>query len=164
MGQLLSLKQRPDAVFCFNDPLAMGAMNYALDHGLRIPEDIAVIGCGNLHYDDSLRVPLSSIDQHSRRIGEEAARVALRILNSKVQLKPETIVLQPELVVRRSTERRPGETDGFEKEGHELSIPIQNAMVQFHAPHQSPNHEGNSLRRLLNFVSLVFMFFELTYS
>jgi LacI family transcriptional regulator len=107
MGQLLSLKQRPDAVFCFNDPLAMGAMNYALDHGLRIPEDIAVIGCGNLHYDDSLRVPLSSIDQHSRRIGEEAARVALRILNSKAQLKPETIVLQPELVVRRSTERRP---------------------------------------------------------
>src|SRR6185437_15108136 len=100
-------KQRPDAVFCFNDPLAMGAMNYALDHGLRIPEDIAVIGCGNLHYDDSLRVPLSSIDQHSRRIGEEAARVALRILNSKAQLKPETIVLQPELVVRRSTERRP---------------------------------------------------------
>ena len=73
MSQLLSLKPRPDGVFCFNDPLAMGAMNYALDQGLRIPEDIAVIGCGNLHYDDSLRVPLSSIDQHSRRIGEEAA-------------------------------------------------------------------------------------------
>ena len=84
MGQLLSLQQRPDGVFCFNDPLAMGAMNYALDHGIRIPEDIAIIGCGNLHYDDSLRVPLSSIDQHSRKIGEEAARLALRILNSKV--------------------------------------------------------------------------------
>src|SRR5579872_1907907 len=84
MGQLLSLNQRPDGVFCFNDPLAMGAMNYALDHGIRIPEDIAIIGCGNLHYDDSLRVPLSSIDQHSRKIGEEAARLALRILNSKV--------------------------------------------------------------------------------
>jgi LacI family transcriptional regulator len=106
MGQLLSLKQRPDGVFCFNDPLAMGAMNYALDHGIRIPEDIAVIGCGNLHYDDSLRVPLSSIDQHSRKIGEEAARLALRILNSKVPLKSETVVLQPELIVRRSTQRR----------------------------------------------------------
>src|SRR6478672_2112465 len=105
MGQLLSLKQRPDGVFCFNDPLAMGAMNYALDHGLRIPEEIAVIGCGNLHYDDSLRVPLSSIDQHSRRIGEEAARIALEILNSKIPPKPQTVVLQPELVVRRSTER-----------------------------------------------------------
>lgn len=106
MSQLLRLKPRPDGLFCFNDPLAMGAMNYALDHGLRIPEDIAVIGCGNLHYDDSLRVPLSSIDQHSRRIGEEAARVTLRILNSKVPPKPETIVLQPELIVRGSTQRR----------------------------------------------------------
>jgi LacI family transcriptional regulator len=105
MRQLLSLKPRPDGVFCFNDPLAMSAMNYALDHGLRIPQDIAVIGCGNLHYDDSLRVPLSSIDQHSRRIGEEAARIALGILNSKVTPKPETVVLQPELMVRGSTRR-----------------------------------------------------------
>lgn len=106
MRQLLSLKPRPDAVFCFNDPLAMGAMNYALDQGMRIPEDVAVIGCGNLHYDDSLSVPLSSIDQHSRQIGEEAARIALGILNSKIAPKPETVVLQPELVVRRSTQRR----------------------------------------------------------
>ena len=105
MGQLLSLKPRPDGVFCFNDPLAMGAMNYALDQGLRIPEDIAVIGCGNLHYDDSLRVPLSSIDQHSRRIGEEAARIALAILKSKMPPKPETVVLQPELIIRGSTQR-----------------------------------------------------------
>ena len=106
MGQLLSLKPRPDGLFCFNDPLAMGAMNYALDQGLRIPDDIAVIGCGNLHYDDSLRVALSSIDQHSRRIGEEAARIALGILSSKVPPKPETVVLQPELIVRGSTQRR----------------------------------------------------------
>jgi LacI family transcriptional regulator len=105
MRQLLSLKPRPDGLFCFNDPLAMGAINHALDHGIRIPEEIAVIGCGNLHYDDSLRVPLSSIDQHSRRIGEEAARIALEILNSKIPPKPQTVVLQPELVVRRSTER-----------------------------------------------------------
>jgi LacI family transcriptional regulator len=86
----------------------MGAMNYALDHGVRIPEDLAVVGCGNLHYDDSLRVPLSSIDQHSRKIGEEAARIALRILNSKMPPKPETLVLQPELIARESTQRRTG--------------------------------------------------------
>ncbi|HKF04364.1 MAG TPA: LacI family DNA-binding transcriptional regulator [Candidatus Sulfotelmatobacter sp.] len=108
MRQLLSLEPRPDGLFCFNDPLAMGAMNYALDHGVRIPEDLAIVGCGNLHYDDSLRVPLSSIDQHSRKIGEEAARIALRILNSKAPLKPESLVMQPELIVRESTQRRAG--------------------------------------------------------
>src|SRR5205814_4626444 len=106
MRELLSLKPRPDGLFCFNDPLAMGAMNYALDQGLRIPEDIAVVGCGNLHYDDALSVPLSSIDQHSRRIGSEAARIALAVLNSKVPRKTEIVVLQPELVVRRSSQRR----------------------------------------------------------
>jgi LacI family transcriptional regulator len=105
MGQLLSLNPRPDGVFCFNDPLAIGAMHRVLDEGLRIPEDVAIIGCGNLHYDDSLRVPLSSIDQHSRRIGEEAARIALAILNSKLPPKPEAVVLQPELVERASTAR-----------------------------------------------------------
>ena len=108
MRQLLSLKPRPDGLFCFNDPLAMGAMNFALDHGVRIPEDLAVVGCGNLHYDDSLRVPLSSIDQQCRRIGEEAARIALGILNSKLPPKPQTLVLQPKLIGRESTQRRTG--------------------------------------------------------
>src|SRR5437016_6439496 len=106
MRQLLSLKPRPDGVFCFNDPMAMGAMNYALDQGVRIPEDLAVIGCGNLHYDDALSVPLSSINQHSRRIGQEAARIALAVLKSKMPPKVESVVLQPELIVRRSTQRR----------------------------------------------------------
>jgi LacI family transcriptional regulator len=106
MRRLLNLKPRPDGVFCFNDPMAMGAMNYALGQSVRIPEDIAVIGCGNLHYDDVLSVPLSSINQHSRRIGQEAARIALGILDSKIPPKPENVVLQPELVVRRSTRRR----------------------------------------------------------
>lgn len=103
MDQLLSLSPRPDGVFCFNDPLAMGAINYALDQGLNMPQDIAVVGCGNLHYDDSLRVGLSSIDQHSRKIGEEAARITLAILNSKEPPPPEVVVLQPDLIVREST-------------------------------------------------------------
>ena len=106
MGRLLSCKPRPDGVFCFNDPLAIGAMSRALDEGLRIPEDLAIIGCGNLHYDDALRVPLSSIDQQSRRIGEEAGRITLQILNSKTAGKPERVLLEPHLIVRASTQRR----------------------------------------------------------
>jgi LacI family transcriptional regulator len=120
MRQLLSLKPRPDGVFCFNDPMAMGAMNYALDQGVRIPEDLAVIGCGNLHYDDALSVPLSSINQHSRQIGRNAARIALGILNSKVPPKLENVVLQPELVVRRSTQRHGTSTTRFRGNGRKL--------------------------------------------
>ncbi|MGA8036829.1 MAG: LacI family DNA-binding transcriptional regulator [Candidatus Acidiferrales bacterium] len=105
MEGLLTLQPVPDGVFCFNDPIAMGAMNAALYHGLRIPSDIAIIGCGNLHYDDSLRIPLSSINQNSRLIGEQAARLAFRIIHSPAKLPPKRLVLEPELVVRLSTER-----------------------------------------------------------
>lgn len=106
MSQLLQLRPKPDAVFCFNDPLAMGAMQCILGHGLRIPEDIALIGCGNLHYDDSLSVPLSSIDQRSCVIGTETARLALAILKSKVPVRHEAVILQPQLVARGSTRRQ----------------------------------------------------------
>jgi len=105
MRTLLRLNPRPDAVFCFNDPLAIGAMNCILGEGLRIPEDVALIGCGNLNYDDTLRVPLSSVDQRSRQIGEETARVALNILTSKKPPAVETIILKPQLVARASTQQ-----------------------------------------------------------
>src|ERR1051326_4753960 len=88
MRRLLNAKPRPDGVFCFSDRIAMSALNYALEHNVRLPEDIALIGCGNLHYDDALKVPLSSIDLHSRHIGEEAARIALAMVNSKTRGKP----------------------------------------------------------------------------
>src|SRR5256885_15743783 len=104
MRRLLGLDPRPDGVFCFNDPLAMGAMNFTLNQGLRIPEDIALIGCGNLHYDDSLRVPLSSIDQHSQRIGQEAARVALAALGANSGPSPKPLCSS----LTRSSARRLG--------------------------------------------------------
>jgi LacI family transcriptional regulator len=78
MCQLLSRKERPDGVFCFNDPVAAGALKAILNAGLRIPEDIAVIGVGNVHYSDQLRVPLSTVDQSSALVGRIAAELLLR--------------------------------------------------------------------------------------
>ena len=105
MQQLLQCRPRPDGVFCYNDPLAMGAMNAALEAGLRIPEELAVIGCGNLHYDSSLRVPLSSIDQHSQEIGQRAAELVLSLIEAKEKPAQRSFILQPSLVVRASTQR-----------------------------------------------------------
>jgi LacI family transcriptional regulator len=101
--KLLALKERPDGIFCFNDPLAVGAMDELLSAGLRIPEDIAIIGCGNLHYDKSLRVPLSSVDQHSQLIGEWAGKIVLKLIESKTLLPPQRVLLQPSIVARSST-------------------------------------------------------------
>lgn len=105
MRLLLSEKSIPDGVFAYNDPLAVGAMEAILEAGLRIPEDIAIIGCGNLHYDSSLRVPLSSVDQKTQQIGERTASILLATLESKIRPQPMSVILEPSLVPRASTRR-----------------------------------------------------------
>jgi len=105
MRLLLQCNPRPDGVFCHNDPLAIGAMHTILDAGLRIPEDIAIIGCGNLNYDDCLRVPLSSIDQHSEQIGQRAAEIILNLIEAKDVPPARTVILEPGLITRASTRR-----------------------------------------------------------
>jgi len=104
MKKLLGVTQRPDGVFAYNDSMAIGAIHAILDAGLRIPEDVAVIGCGNLHYGSELRVPLSTIDQNTEQIGERAARLALSLLESKSRPRSKTVIIQPQLVIRASTD------------------------------------------------------------
>jgi LacI family transcriptional regulator len=110
MRLLLRHRPIPDGVFVYNDPLAIGAVAEILASGLRIPEDIAVIGCGNLHYDDALRIPLSSVDQKSHTIGERTAEILLGILESKERPQPRSIVLEPSLAIRASSLRSPAKS------------------------------------------------------
>jgi len=62
---LLALDPRPDGIFGYNDPTATGAMKGHSGSGRGHPGEIKVIGVGNVHYSDLLRVPLSTIDQGS---------------------------------------------------------------------------------------------------
>jgi LacI family transcriptional regulator len=103
MRQLLERGPRPDAVFCHNDPIAIGAMNVILDAGLRIPEDIALVGCGNLNYNEWLRVPLTSIDQRSHLIGQRAGEILLAMIEGREWPAPAKVILEPALVIRAST-------------------------------------------------------------
>ena len=105
MRKLLEGK-RPDGVFCYNDPIAIAAIDVALAAGLRIPKDIAFVGCDNLHYGASLRAPLSSVDHHSGQIGVRAAKMLLKILKDKESRRIRQVVLAPSLVVRHSSLHR----------------------------------------------------------
>jgi LacI family transcriptional regulator len=104
--RLLESEIRPDGIFCFNDPVALGAMRAIIDSGLRIPEDIAVVGCGNLSYSDFLRVPLSSVDQDSEQIGKCAADLALTLAKSRSPIRPRNELIPPHIVVRASSIRK----------------------------------------------------------
>jgi LacI family transcriptional regulator len=107
MKDLLTLPEPPDGVFGFNDQYAVNAMKATLDAGLRIPEDVAFIGSGNIQHADFLRVPLTTIDQNSISIGERAAKIALAMIESKTPIAAKTVLLEPRLVVRQSSMRSP---------------------------------------------------------
>lgn len=105
--KLLQARIRPDGIFCFNDPSALGAMRAILDAGLRIPQDVAVIGCGNISYSDFLRIPLSSVDQGSESIGKIAGHLALALAtgDKKTRTKTKIELVTPRVIARASTRR-----------------------------------------------------------
>ncbi len=105
MQKLLRAKPRPDGVFCHNDTAGMGAMQAILEAGLRIPQDIALVGAGNVHYAPFLRVPLSSVDQQSYSIGEQTGKLVLNLIEAKKPIKPKELLLEPKLIVRESSMR-----------------------------------------------------------
>jgi LacI family transcriptional regulator len=100
------LRKKPDGVFCFNDPVAAGAMRAILEARLSIPRDIAIIGAGNMHFADMFRIPLSTVDQDTRALGDEAAQLLLAGMAGKDKPPPRDIVLPPRLIVRASSRRR----------------------------------------------------------
>jgi LacI family transcriptional regulator len=104
--KLLALESPADGIVCFNDPYAVSAMKAVIEAGLRIPQDVKVIGAGNVHYSDLLRVPLSTIDQQSTHTGEQAAEILLGMINPqkrKARKAPKIVRIKPELLVREST-------------------------------------------------------------
>jgi LacI family transcriptional regulator len=104
--QLLTCSPRPDGLFCYNDPAAAGAMKAILEAGLRVPEDIALVGCGNTRYSEILRIPLTTVDQDSAGIGERAAKLAIGLIEAKNPLRPRSILLEPKVLARASSLRK----------------------------------------------------------
>src|SRR5215471_1632351 len=105
MRKLLKSHPVPDGVFCYNDPVAIGAIKAILEAGLNVPDDIAVVGAGNVHYSDLLAVPLTTVDQRTSQIGKRAAELLLEHVASKHALRPRRILVSPKLIVRASSQR-----------------------------------------------------------
>jgi LacI family transcriptional regulator len=104
MEKLLSRRGRPDGVMTYSDLLAVGAMDAASRHGVRIPEEIRFVGCGNDPLLCSLRIPLTSMDTAGREAGERAGRLALRLVGNGKSKGAQSVLLKPKVVKRRSSE------------------------------------------------------------
>jgi DNA-binding LacI/PurR family transcriptional regulator len=77
MEQLLSLAARPTAVFCYNDRSALGALQTASMKGLRVPDDISLVGVDDLFFTPFTHPPLTTFRQPMRTMGRLAAEVLL---------------------------------------------------------------------------------------
>jgi len=105
MRRLLRLRPVPDGVFCFSDPVAIGAIKAILAAGLKVPDDISVVGAGNVHYSDLLAVPLTTVDQGTCQMGSRAAELLMERILLKRSARPKKILISPKLVERESTRR-----------------------------------------------------------
>ncbi|QIR06031.1 HTH-type transcriptional repressor PurR [Salinivibrio costicola] len=99
--QLATMSDRPTAVFCFNDIMALAAISTFNEYGLKVPDDISVIGYDNIDLTEYFSPPLTTIHQPKRRLGKTAVKLLLaRIANNETQ--QQVFEMQPALVSRQS--------------------------------------------------------------
>lgn len=107
--QLLAKGIAFDGLFAASDYAAIGAMRRLQAHGLRVPEDVAVIGFANEPFTRFVSPGLSSVDQHSEEMGKAVAKLFLSLLGNEQDAKamPQTkLVISPSLIVRESSLRK----------------------------------------------------------
>lgn len=99
--------ERPDALVCCNDLVALGAYDALRHAGCRVPDDISVTGHNDMPLVDMVDPPLTTVRLPHREFGWRAAELLFEALDGRAA-SVSTVVLRPELVVRRSTRERAG--------------------------------------------------------
>ncbi|MFY1027872.1 transcriptional repressor PurR [Actinobacillus seminis] len=105
MNKILAQEKLPTAVFCCNDVMALGAISAIGEKGLRVPEDISIIGYDNIHSSRFYSPPLTTVHQSKARLGMQALSLLFERI-SKKNSEHRVIELYPELVIRKSVKKR----------------------------------------------------------
>ena len=109
-GDLLDLPYPPTAVICFNDKVAVGVLQAASDRGLRVPEDLSVVGFDDIDVARSTTPRLTTVRQPLQEMGRMAVTALMRVLDGH-RAEALHIELATELIVRNSTAPAPGTAD-----------------------------------------------------
>ncbi|OEV31467.1 LacI family transcriptional regulator [Streptomyces nanshensis] len=103
-ARLLGMSPRPTAVFCANDLLALGVLQSLYEAGVEVPGEVALVGYDDIEFAAAAAVPLTSVRQPAYRMGRAAADLLIEETAEETSgHEHQRIVLQPELVVRRSS-------------------------------------------------------------
>ena len=100
-----SSRSRPTAAFCANDLLALGLLQRLVQAGVRVPQDVAIVGYDDIEFAAAAAVPLSSVRQPREQLGRAAARLLIEEARPAGH-EHRRLVFEPELVVRASSEHR----------------------------------------------------------
>jgi LacI family transcriptional regulator len=100
---IAAMDPRPTAVVCVNDVLALGVLRGLHRSGLRVPQDISLVGYDDVPFAAVLSPPLSTIQQLPYRLGETAAQLMLDAMGDSPQRMDRHVVFDPNLIVRDST-------------------------------------------------------------
>lgn len=100
--KLLRQKTPPTAIFCLNDTLALGVIQALHSHGIRIPEDMSVLGYGNEETSGMVVPSLSTLDSGAHMVGMKAAEILMKRFQD-ANAAAEAVCVKPQLVKRRST-------------------------------------------------------------
>lgn len=100
--QLLGGPRPPTAIFCFNDEMAIGVLHTARQHGLRVPDDLSVVGFDDIRFAQFADPPLTTVRQPMRELGEATVRLLLDILVGNVK-DAVSVTLPHALIVRASS-------------------------------------------------------------
>lgn len=102
VGRFLRLRRRPGAIFVANNLMTIGALLGLKEAGVRIPEEMAVVGFDDMNWAPILTPPLTTVAQPGYALGGAAAQLLMQRLTSQRTGQPQTVVFQPRLVVRES--------------------------------------------------------------
>ena len=100
--QLMSGSTPPTSIFCFNDEMAIGVVHTARQRGMRVPDDLSVVGFDDIRFAQYCDPPLTTIRQPMRELGEATVQLLLNILSGNVK-DAVSVTLPHALIVRAST-------------------------------------------------------------
>ena len=105
--ELLNMKKRPDAIFTISDRMAIGAMLAIKEKGLKMPQDIGLVGFNNEPVVNLVTPGISSVDQPAFELGKMAAKLFIQTVHNNDEMNIVEEILKPKLQVRESSQRIP---------------------------------------------------------
>ncbi|HUL21723.1 MAG TPA: LacI family DNA-binding transcriptional regulator [Thermodesulfobacteriota bacterium] len=110
--RFLEMEKRPTAIFATNDYMALGAYQAIMEGGIKVPEEIALIGFNDIEFTSMKGIELTTIGQKKYEMGALAVKTLVDRIEGRKSGPPEEIILEPELIIRK--------TCGFRSKGYQI--------------------------------------------